>query len=266
MWSSLLLAVIAFAFLNASVAAQSFSVGYRKSNQATKRSVGSAKHLEGVVHVYHSFLSDETSSWTDFERNRVRAKLREAYDFITLQSRLHDKQVTFVDEFGPNARLDIQIPRDAHADPKWTEYAILSSSNKTGNRLVEHIKGQSKPDSVIVCLHVHKPALSYNLAYYKPVSERYRAERMVCFTAYPDGRETSSATYAHEILHLFGAGDLYFPYDKDSRRKDHAQRLFPNDVMFRVDYDMTRLNVGPFTAYRIGWTNRLDPRYSSFED
>ena len=89
---------------------------------------------------------------------------------------------------------------------------------------------------------------------------------MICFSRYPDGRLTAAATYAHEILHVFGAGDLYFPYDGDGKRKAEARRLFPNDVMFRVDYKLDRLNVGPFTAYRIGWTQSLDPKLRVFED
>jgi hypothetical protein len=118
----------------------------------------------------------------------------------------------------------------------------------------------------LLCLHVHKPGLSYNLAHYDGVEDTYLAERMICFTRYPDGRPTAAATYAHEILHLFGAGDLYFPYDRASHRKEMARRYFPDDVMRRVDYDMSRLTVGPFTAFRVGWLYKLKPEYRVLED
>ena len=88
---------------------------------------------------------------------------------------------------------------------------------------------------------------------------------MVCFATYPDRRLTSAATYAHEILHLFGAGDLYFPYDDTLIRKDRAPRAFPNDVMYRVDYDLHQLDVGVFTAYRVGWRSILEPKFDSLE-
>ncbi len=252
------------------------SVGYRqrgpsdpplrKSNQVAKRNTGSAKKLDGLVYIYHLFISDEQSSWSDIDKRQVKQKLRDGYDFITFQSRKHGAKVTFVDEFGPDLKLSLPIPTDAHANPSWTEMAIQQACGMTGQETVKRIQRETNPDNVILCLHVNKPALSYNLAYYAPVSQRYTAERMVCFSAYPDGRETSAATYAHEVLHLFGAGDLYFPYDELSIRKERAQRLFPNDVMYRVDYDMSQLNVGPFTAYRIGWTDHLDPRFAEFED
>ena len=115
-------------------------------------------------------------------------------------------------------------------------------------------------------MHVDKAALSYNLAYYAHIAPEYAAERMICYSRYPDGRPTADATYAHEVLHLFGAGDLYFPYDTDSGRKREAQAQFPNDVMLRVDYDLKGLDIGEFTAYRIGWRDQLEGSLRHFED
>jgi len=241
-------------------------VSFRQSNQVSKRDTGSAKVLEGVVLVYSIFLFDDQSVWTESDKSEATDKLRRSFDFITLQSRKHGKDVTFVEDYSKDLRASFRIPTDAHVDPKWTEHAIVSATHECGEKLVHRLRSETKPDSVIICLHVNKPALSYNLAYYERVARRYSAERMVCFSHYPDGRKTSAATYAHEILHLFGAGDLYFPYDADSIRKERASRLFPNDVMYRVDYDLTQLDVGLFTAYRVGWIGRLDPTLESFQD
>lgn len=242
------------------------AVSPRKSNQASKRDIGSARQLRGSTVVQHVFLSDRHSSWTNFEKQRVKKKVKEAYDFVSLHARRFNENIKFVDEYAKDIKLTGRIPLDAHADPRWTEYAIGLGQDGTAVNAVARIKQKQNPDNVIICLHVNKPALSYNLAYYKNVTRSYEAERMVCFTSYPDGRETSSATYAHEILHLFGAGDLYFPYDRTENRKNDASRMFPNDIMFRVDYDIYQLNVGAFTAYRVGWKDSLPDRYAHLED
>jgi len=238
----------------------------RKSNQATKRNIGSATILNGDVYVHHIFLGDKTSSWTEFEKDQVKRKLNEAYNFINVYSRQYNKQVRFFDEFATDVTIRSRIPRDAHADPRWTEVVIAMGDDGSAEKTIRRIKTEKNVENAIICLHVNKAALSYNLAYYENVTRCYAAERMVCFTSYPDGRETSAATYAHEILHLFGAGDLYFPYDKTPDRKTEAGRLFPNDVMFRVDYDIFQLNVGKFTAYRIGWEDHLSSDYLHLED
>ncbi len=238
----------------------------RLSNQVSKRGVGSASVLDGSIYVYNVFLSDSRSGWTRAEQQRAKDQLHLAYDFITRRARDHGKSLVFVEEFAADVQLDFRIPLDPHADPRWTEYAIARAAAEPGPKLVERIRSQTRADHVVLCLHVNKRALSYNLAYYEGVADRYAAERMVCFTGYPDGRATSAATYAHEILHLFGAGDLYFPYDESPLRKERAARAFPNDVMYRVDYDLDQLDVGPFTAYRVGWKVELDPKFRTLED
>ncbi len=242
----------------------------KKSNQSSKRDIGSAGMLEGTVHIEHLFLSDDYSQWTQFEKDRVRRKLNEAYHFISFQSRRFPsrdrKPLRFLDAHFEDITVKGRIPRDAHADPKWTETAIGLYGEGSAEKKVEQIKRQSNPDHVIFCLHVNKPALSYNLAFYDNVAPIYAAERMICFTSYPDTRETSAATYAHEILHLFGAGDLYFPYDKTPARKESAAQRFPDDVMYRVDYDIFRLSIEAFTAYRIGWVDHLPTDLLYLED
>ena len=136
----------------------------------------------------------------------------------------------------------------------------------SGPALVDHLRRQYGAAQVAFCLHINRAGISYNLAFYDRVRREYAAERMVCFAEYPDGRPTATATYAHELLHLFGAGDLYFPYDQTEERKELAQRYFPSDIMLRVDYDIQQLMVGPFTAFRIGWRDTLDPMWHRLED
>jgi len=119
---------------------------------------------------------------------------------------------------------------------------------------------------VVLIYHVNKLGTSYNLSFYRGVSPVWHAERLVLFTKYENDNPTAAATYVHEILHGFGAGELYFPFDSSERRKDAAKQIFPNDVMLRVDYDITTLDIGEYTAYRIGWIEELDDRFCIFED
>lgn len=239
---------------------------YMLSNQASKRNVGSARQFEGKVAIYHLFANDSQASWSEPEKNEILSRLSQAYGFLNHQSEMHGKKVQFIEQIGPPVSVKRRLPTGTFVDPSWTEEVIRKGSGVESNELVARLKQTHKAKNAIICLHVNKPALSYNLAFYENVAEEFSAERMVCFSTYPDSRPTSAATYAHEILHLFGAGDLYFPYDKDDYRKQVAKRYFPNDVMFRVDYNLYRLNVGAFTAYRIGWRNNLDAAHKMFED
>ncbi len=239
---------------------------YRLSNQASKRSVGSAKLFSGRICIFHVFANDAQASWSEQEKNEVLGRLEQACNFLGQQSELHGHKISFIEEIAPTVFYEKRLPTGTFVNPNWTEEVIREASGTGSRELVDRLRDNHSADNVVVCLHVNKPALSYNLAYYANVSLAFTAERMVCFSTYPDSRPTAAATYAHEILHLFGAGDLYFPYDQDEYRKQLAKRFFPNDVMFRVDYNLQRLNVGAFTAYRVGWLEHIDPAHKLFED
>jgi hypothetical protein len=239
---------------------------FLKSNQPSKRAAGSAKVLSGRVYVHHIFCSDQASTWTATDRAGVMVRMHKAYDFLAAQSRGRAQPLTFVEKFGPAVCVDGELPTDTMADVQWTERVIRGSCQTSARALIEEGLAELEADHGLVCLHVNKPGLSYNLAFYEDVAPDFDAERMVCFAFYPDGRGTAPATYAHEILHLFGAGDLYFPFDRTATRRRKAERLFPNDVMLRVDYDLGKLEIGPYTAFRIGWTRQVDPQYRFLDD
>ena len=255
-----------FCLVNSAGLASTAFGGGLKSNQASKRNAGSAARLSGSCVIYSIFVSDRLSRWREDQEREVHAKLGDAVEFIERESRRYGIDSSF--QLAPPERYSVpfRLPTQTFSDPRWTETVIEGQSGMSGASLVDHLRSLYQVDNVALCLHANKSALSYNLAYYDNVSDTYFAERMICFTRYPDRRETATATYAHEVLHLFGAGDLYFPYDRVDRRKDEAKRIFPNDIMLRVDYDMSRLTVGPFTAYRVGWTDRLRPAFHLFED
>ncbi len=246
--------------------APSIASRYMLSNQASKRNVGSASRFQGRIAVYHIFASDPHSSWSKTEKSEILDRLSQAYGFLNHQSGQHQQKIAFIEQICPDYRSERRLPTGTFVDPIWTERVIHEASGFESRDLIRRLKETHKADNALVCIHLNKSALSYNLAYYENVAEEFEAERMVCFSTYPDARPTSAATYAHEVLHLFGAGDLYFPYDKDDFRKQVAKRYFPNDVMFRVDYNLYRLNVGAFTAYRIGWRTRIDAAHKMFED
>ncbi len=249
-----------------STVAQVQQARFLKANQPSKRLSGSAKDLHGSTKVFHTFCSDDESRWMPNEKEEVLQRCASALRFIELQSRLRNIAVDFQDHVTADVRYKGVIPRKSQVNHIWTEKVIRTAVDKSAADVVNETQDAKSIDNVIFCLHVNKSALSYNLAYYDHVSSMYGAERMVCFESYPDGRSTAAATYAHEVLHLFGAGDLYFPFDEDDSRKRRASQAFPDDVMFRVDYDLGRLNIGAYTAFRIGWTDELESGYEIFND
>ena len=237
-----------------------------KSNHASRRGRGSAAVLRGRVLLYHLWAEDDEAAWPDALRSDVRRRLRDAVGFLADWAGRYEMPVTFVDASAGRVRSKAPLPTDAFVHPAWTERLVRAAGDENGNRLVGRLKREHRADAVVLVFHVNQACDSYNLTFYAGVGPEWAAERIVCFSRYADGRRTLAASYAHEILHAFGAGELYFPYDRTDQRRTRAARLFPNDIMRRVDPDMERLRIGAFTAYRIGWTDRLAPPLRAFED
>ena len=240
--------------------------GILLSNHASRRHHGSAAILRGRVLLHHLWAEDATSSWSDAEQAEVQGRIRDATAFLGRWARERGIDLAFVEETAGRIRSDSDLPTDMFADPAWTERLVRSTGAADANRLVADLKRHHRADGVLLVIHVNKAADTYNLAFRAGVHPAFAAERIVCFSRYPDQRPTCAASYAHEILHPFGAGELYFPFDRTDERAKRARHLFPNDIMFRVDRNLDALNIGPWTAYRIGWTDHLDADLRALED
>lgn len=235
-------------------------------SHASSRDNGSATQLVGSACIYHIFVADNKSDWSQNDLSGVVGAMSKSLDFLSLQARFYGRDISFVEETSGIISFDSDIPTDMFTNPAWTERVILAASTMSGNELMKELRKRHQVDHVFIILHINKAALSYNLTFYDRVDPLFEAERSVCFTKYPDGRSTAAATYAHEILHVFGARDLYFPYDTDDTRRQQAERLFSDDIMFRVDYDIAKLNIGAYTAYCIGWLDELPEDLAPLEE
>ena len=240
--------------------------GTVQSNHASRRNNGSAAVLRGRVILYHLWAEDAGSSWTAVQQADVQDRVCAAIGFLNRRARTSGGDLAFIEESAGRVRSASDLPTDMFADPIWTEHLVQSTGTADANRLVADLKRHHRGDGVLLVIHVNKAAASYNLTFYAGVHPAYAVERIVCFSRYPDQTPTCAASYAHEILHAFGAGELYFPFDRTDERAKRAKRLFPNDIMFRVDRNLDALNIGPWTAYRIGWTDHLDADLRALED
>jgi len=246
-------------------AADEAAVTGKPTNQASKRNQGSAAVLTGRVVLANVYVSDLRSRWTRQARLEVRRRMAAAIDFISDQAARYDRRVTAI-ETNLSATYASEAPSDLTADPAWTQKVITAAGKRAPADFAHQLKVENQADHVLFVLHVNKPGNSHNLVFSAGIDRDYWAERVVCFSRLDNQWPTPAATYAHEIMHGFGAGELYFPFDETNARERLASRIFEDDVMFRVDYQLERLEIGAYTAYRVGWRDELEQQYRVFED
>ena len=62
-----------------------------------------------------------------------------------------------------------------------------------------------------------------------------------------------ASVVAHELLHLFGAEEMYDP----AGRNEIAKQKYLKDVMLWTESFIARNEITEFTAYCIGWTDTI---------
>jgi hypothetical protein len=77
----------------------------------------------------------------------------------------------------------------------------------------------------------------------------------------------SPSTIAHELLHLYGAWDLYHdpvkPRNSYSQTR-HAERLFPRDIMLESNPSIHSLTITDLTAWRLGCLSSVPAWFEYF--
>jgi hypothetical protein len=89
--------------------------------------------------------------------------------------------------------------------------------------------------------------------------ELYFVEGAMLYEKQRNGVELAPAQIAHEILHLFGAWDLYETPHQTKLNETVAKESFPDSVMGRVAHNINSLKIDPLTAWLIGWNNKPEP-------
>lgn len=234
---------------------------------ATGMDEGSAKRLTGRCLIVSIFLSDPESTWSGEETARVLQMVGEGAEYLgaLAASEGVELELSCTGEADSlHYRTDTVLPVD-YRDFGWTgtifdeglEAFVLRNSDA------------GSYDNYCIMLHVNKPgrsyALSCNSAYYD--YEMYTAERSVMYFTADNTYEYAPnvSMYMHEMLHLFGADDLYAPYLSASAAK-RIEAYCPNELMRYVPVDIQETALSPYTMFRIGWRSRLDRQFAAFSD
>ena len=136
-----------------------------------------------------------------------------------------------------------------------TSYADRNKNPKNKERLIAHLRDEYNVESVALLFLVsnyYKEDISIAIN----TLDTQDVEFAIVSYKYP-------SEIAHNILHLYGAADLYkTPFRRNDKKIKEALQLFPEDIMQDPDAnDIWSLEIGEFTKYLIGWTDDLDSEF-----
>ena len=230
--------------------------------------IGSAKTFKGNCLFIDIFLSDAVSSFTEEEKQGEIAKLQEAELFFKQNAMKYGTEFSMIynqKDLLFEYETDFIIPTEYSQYLRWGYDLMIDIYSQYS---IKNIENKYRAENTVVLFHVNKTGRSYANRYEAGYDSVYSNESVVIFSSEYDTEnnliDTCASAYAHEILHMFGAIDLYYPFNPNDERIALAERYFPDDIMLITWYDINLCKIGELDAFLIGWADSLDEKHKVF--
>ncbi|MCR5459770.1 MAG: hypothetical protein K6F51_07735 [Acetatifactor sp.] len=246
---------------------------------------GSAEKLDGTIAVISIFANDLYCKWDYEDRkdrstySRVYNNLKIACDYLTKESAKYEKDVTFVWDWLDHPELYYEVEVYTDLTKALTNYSVTDQmvwECIEKNIDSENIRRTLEADSVIYMVYVDAPetndgpCCTRNFYYGMPYPYEIVYLQMI-----NRSEKTPPAVFAHEMLHTFGAPDLYWTDIYANYRleygisKEYAQKAASNELndIMRITWNIKTgkyqyYSISPeitdITAYYVGLTDESE--------
>lgn len=212
---------------------------YKNHYFTSRRDMGGVKKLVGSVDVIVFFVNDSRSTWTLRAKEKYKASQKEAMQYVLKNARAKGVALSI-----RNAYVDATVPINCTTEnyPTWSKTII----SKYGSPDIPSY--QLKHESVKRCTEApilfvfNKPFRSGAIAVDFPA--RMQGEMSIISS------QADTHTIVHELLHQFGAADLYYPAEVD--------RLIKRMGYSSIMATRSSMLIDSLTSYLIGWTEEID--------
>ena len=223
-------------------------------NPRSSYGLGSAGYLKGDNLLYSLFVDTPESSWTKEEKEKALTELLLATDYIEEQASAYHCETRLICDWEENADLcsdavvDFAINDEEDFTARLDEEIARWVEEKVD---FEGLKESYRAKGIALLVFVNNPGTSYAIVFDGTDNPK---ESLILF-----GQEPPSV-FAHEILHLFGAHDLYRDAEYTQEVTAYVGAAYPLEIMYTVADENGVLRKGkivnlvsPITAYHLGW-------------
>ena len=242
---------------------------------------GSADSCEGIVAVVSIYVSTPSYSW-DFTDPADKQTISQTLGFLKLATSWIETEASSWNKF-VDFKCDWTVNPGLYYEAKMSDDILVNSDMQGIQEVWKYIAGNIAPideikskfgaNSVVYMLFVNTPSNftrnSSTIVCEEGFAYPYEFCRIYCNGI--DGEE-NPASYAHEILHTFGAPDLYKADDfgnncgTTEELVEYVQENLPNEIMYVTYdyqtglpyYDHISNELTEITAYYIGWTDKSE--------
>lgn len=263
---AIFLSVVCVFFLNSKSPEKKIAV----KHPSAKCQNGSGTELDGKIVIVSIFANDIKTSWG---RERVpeytlktTEYLKIATEWITKSVKKYGASPEFVYDYFSNGGIYYRATFNVDMRD-WTKNDAEVWKYIENNINIKWIKNNYKTDNIIFLVYLNTE-LNNTFApaarsHYDGMPSTYE---IVYMNRYRKGWESPPSSYAHEILHLFGAKDLYYGDVRNgfpAEFIDYCARNHKNDIMLTISdvkeggvhYDRITNELTDLDAYYLGLKN-----------
>lgn len=205
-------------------------------------SLGSAKKLSGSIKINAVFVNGDSSLWTKKEKDKYLSVLYKNMGWLSIKGRQYKANISFsIDTSNYFSPLSIFKNREKEEIGKIV--------NKYANNDQYGYSLSKKADNFLFVFFVKCDGRSFAERSIE-ISPNMFIEYSVIFYSYWPDIDGTESVMAHEVMHCFGANDLYD--DSDNKKDEKLQKIFPNEIMRYVG-NLNNLLISRYTANTIGW-------------
>ena len=207
-----------------------------------KIETGPCRNLTGNVQIAMVFLDTNVDAWTDNDKAEKQHQIENAMTILQQWADTYGKELLY--QLSVFQNTDDQFVKDEN----YEDLILFAASDRNVNGLFTYLRNMEEYDQTVVifCLAGNGRTVAYS------DWDDYPFEGIVAYQS--DGTNA----FLHEILHLFGAVDLYFP----DVYEEAARKYFPDSIMLSTNCE-THI-VDDLTAYLIGWRDTISGNALSF--
>lgn len=246
--------------------------GSNKKNTNDKFSLGSASEMEGTTVVLSLYTDDKRSEWNSSSNklmNNSLSYLGVSCSWLTKQCSRYNKNASFVYDWSKDSDLKYDISLNCDMLDDNSSYNAIE--NYLDDFEYESVMEKYNADNIIFMFFVNTPEnndqTSWTHMYIEDL-ETYPLEFCVIYMNV-EGYEENPSAIAHEMMHTFGAPDLYVAdnggdnFGVTQKYVNYMEKTNSNDIMYTnydcdtgVDYyDKISNEMSDLDAYYLGLTD-----------
>ncbi len=240
---------------------------------------GSAVRPDSNIVVFVSFISESGTGWSKEEMQKSYNRVVEAMGWIAAQGKKYNVNLQgSVNLMNGDKEMKFNlIPDNIKANPAEKEYMAYNIVKQMGFENSLHfgrtaIQNIPQMSDMILVIFAKKRGAPYAVKYRggdglfstHDQPEKKFLEHVLIYDN-PTEKADPVVLIAHEVLHLFGANDMYLDRDFSREQVVVAGKYLPKSIMMGIEPDkykpISEYEIDEYTSWILGWNNTSKPWY-----